>query len=445
MLRFLQSAMTLPLATSAMAAQEGVRRFAAGGRGCCSSHPLSARLFALTCEVESQFGDILGAVFQVGNQLQRDWVDLAFDVAGGALFNEKWVGRKAGAALALADSNLRAMAAPQLAWLELQNKYQVYNLVKNVAATHSGDSAEFPLLASVAMAYQQPVYTRLWVVEGIGHLYGQFYVGQPGIRGLLTEGAALQLPAKSMMMMHAGIGLAFGQTALAGINPYGCAAKVDEALDRFADLCAANTRPGYVGGSFESLGLVTRFFYPEAVGVVDTSLRKRHAEIVPYFWHGVGRAHYFYPTYFVPGVLSPWVAVQSIAPDDLALDNLVAGLAWAFTLVNVRQPQIMANFLGTPPEFFPDPMRFSNGLQSSMIMARNVEPDETYIGELCRYRPDTEDAETQSRWKTIPGDCCRSLQSHSQVLRRYDRLGEVFRYQDLQALVDCLEGGGKAC
>ena len=75
----------------------------------------------------------------------------------------------------------------------------------------------------------------------------------------------------------------------------------------FVQLCRDNSRPGYEGAAYESLGLVARFWNSPLVPVVDRVLCKIAPEVLGYFWHGVGRSLNFLPLYAVPGVLSPWM------------------------------------------------------------------------------------------------------------------------------------------
>jgi hypothetical protein len=65
------------------------------------------------------------------------------------------------------------------------------------------------------------------------------------------------------------------------------------------------------------------------VQIVSQELQHSDPEGFEYFWHGVGRAHYFLPIHFVPGYGSIWYAVRMIrqaAPNEQAWLNGIAGL-----------------------------------------------------------------------------------------------------------------------
>jgi hypothetical protein len=439
--QLINSALSVPLATSLFGVQEMTRILTRGLRCCPNTNTTEARIYCVTDSIEDQFGDILDATFDAGDDIQRRLVDLVFDTTSGEVLKPAWLQQTLKSVLHQSYESLQAMAQPRLAWMELQNKYQVYNLVKNVQNLPIPAGEKFPLLALIADAYNAAVYTRLWGVEGLGNRYGLNGLAHPPVIGLLTEGIALQAPKKSLLMLHAGLGLAFATVALDDVNPYGCPDEVRRKIDRFVELCRLNAIAGDVGAAYESMGLVTRTFYPQAVDVVDRNLRQYYPDMVEYFWHGLGRALYFYPTFFVPGGPSPWEAAASEAPDELAYSNAIAGLAWAFTLVNVRQPEIMASFLSSPEWVLPPRKPFADGVMSSMIMARNVEPDETYIEALCQYKPSSSPPHLATNWETLIRPCCTDLHRFSQTLRRHGRLGEVFRYQDLSELVARLESG----
>ena len=249
------------------------------------------------------------------------------------------------------------------------------------------------------------------------------------VRGLLTDERSSVLPAKSLTMMHAGIGLGFAQSLLSTVTPYSDAAVVRATLRRFVTLVDENSRPGYEGAAYESLGLVTRFWHAELVPVVDAHLREFAPHTVGYFWHGVGRSLYFNPLYFIPGLLSPWLQIEREAPDEFAYLNMTAGLAWATTIVNVRQPEIMENFLRTHADFATRTPAFVNGLMSVLIMGIDITPGDTYIVQFLEYRPDPSDARIAELWeRLVRGPGTEAVYHIHPALQRYQRLGEVFQY-----------------
>src|SRR5205085_11416799 len=129
------------------------------------------------------------------------------------------------------------------------------------------------------------------------------------------------------------------------------------------------------------------------------------------------------------GLLSPWLAVEREAPHELALLNMTAGLAWAMTIVNVRQPEIMENFLRTQGEQAARSPAFTNGLMSTLIMGIDITPGDVYITRFLEYRPDPRDRRVAELWdRLVAGPGREAVDRVHPVLQRRGRLGEVFHY-----------------
>ena len=106
--------------------------------------------------------------------------------------------------------------------------------------------------------------------------------------------------------------------------------------------------------------------------------------MLEYFWHGVGRAAFF--TYLLPGT-NAFEGIRGEAPHELSLLNGTAGAAWAFTLVNIQQPEVLVNLVSTQKELLSSNGAFTNGLISTMLMADDMLPGDPYTTALCAYRP----------------------------------------------------------
>jgi hypothetical protein len=246
-------------------------------------------------------------------------------------------------------------------------------------------------------------------------------------------------------VMHAGIGLGFAQPLMNTITPYCAPEEIRRVLQEFVKLVDDNSRPGFEGAAYESLGLVTRFWHSEMVYIVDQYLRQFAPHVVGYYWHGVGRSLYFLPLYFVPGLLSPWLAIQREAPDELAFLNMTAGLAWATTIVNVRQPELMENFLRIRGDQVSHTPAFTNGLMSTLIMGIDITPGDTYIMEFLHYQPKSSNARVVEMWNRLVAQPAREAVLHLQpILSKHERLGEVFQYHaSLPELAARLEQQGR--
>jgi hypothetical protein len=121
--------------------------------------------------------------------------------------------------------------------------------------------------------------------------------------------------------------------------------------------------------------------------------------------------------------------------------NATAGAAWAFTLVNIRQPEVALNLLRVHSRRLSDNDAFTDGLVSTLLMARATLPGDPHADRFCRYQPPPGDPSLADVWDRLIGKPCqRAMQEYFPVLDKRGRLGEVFRYQNLDELVNRLEG-----
>ena len=110
-------------------------------------------------------------------------------------------------------------------------------------------------------------------MEGTGHYYADEYwkkYGEP--HGLLSEENA-PVPVKSLTMLHAGLGLSVADRLLGTLTTESTPPEVRAALQLFVTQCKNNSRKGYSGAAIESLGLVSRDFYPDLLKIVSEQFR----------------------------------------------------------------------------------------------------------------------------------------------------------------------------
>lgn len=390
--------------------------------------------------------------FLAGDSLQRDLTDLGLAaLPENPLDPGQWLER--GVFLAAATPEALRFFVPDrdglLAWRELANKVEVFRLVKDVGRRIGtpGPDEPFDLGALVARSYGLDPFAALWAVEGLGHDYAQHFWSPAGppVHGLLGREATAALPAKSLLMLHAGIGLGFAEGLISQLDPGAAPDVVEPTVRRVVDLCRDNSLPGDVGAAWESLGLYTRSFHLQMLAAVDAALGRVAPEARGDYWHGAGRAFYFLPINFLPcGRVTwrPFAMARAEAPDEAARRGAWAGAAWAITLVNMRQPDVLARLLIAPhgDELAADDA-FANGVASSLIMRWDTTPGATVITDFLDYRP-RGDAQLARRWdRLILAPSELALERWYPVLRSHQRLGEVFRYQDLGALVAELSAG----
>jgi len=327
-----------------------------------------------------------------------------------------------------------------LARQECEAKMEVMQLVQDVRKLCPERDVHVPLAEIVAKGYALGSYPALWAVEGIGHelVEARRHRGE-SLTELLTSPEVGDLPDGALTMLHAGIGLGLAEIALKDLRPDSPDEQFDAALRKFHDDCTTSSRPGYVGCALESLGLVTRHFYGHSmVLAVDKRLEGIDAGMRGFFWHGVGRALYFSPENMLPGMSSPWPAVsmcERLSPHDLAHDNLVAGVAWGMTMVNLKQPVVLEGFLLKHGQGFGDSDAFVNGVCSSLIMRKDTTPDEEHIAALLRYEPASSDSRLEALWTRIFKQAAvKALDEQYPAIKQKGRLGEIFRFQSLAEL-----------
>lgn len=364
------------------------------------------------------------------------------DIADAAIGGARWL---VDSSLGLAERSSEALRLftagtnPLAALAELRNKGEVFLLVKGVGLLLGIRPDEFPLplLALVGRSYALGDFPALWAVEGLGHDYSHSYWNQGQVpRGLLTSPLDPVLPAASLCMLNAGIGLSLAEYLIDGLAASAPTAEVRRVVAEIVGLCRANARPGYLGAAYESLGLLTRLFHSSRVTAVDKALRAVAPEVRSFYWHGVGRALYFAPESFLP--FSLWHSYATAcreAPDEMARNNAVAGLTWAVVLVNQRQPEVLASLLVEPHGERLAPLgledAFLNGVASSIAMRCATTPAAPLIASFCDYRPSsTTGARLWDRLVRRP--CAVARRVLYPRLAAADRLGEVFHYQPLR-------------
>jgi len=403
----------------------------------------------LTKEAKNQLGFNEQALFSVGDGLQRIAVDTIFNLFRPQTWTPNNIQRLSSLLSQQIARTSELLISPQvaeLAWRELSNKIEVFVLVSNMESVLGLSENQFvPLPELVQRAYSTlPPFEALWAVEGMGQYYTNLYWqlhGPP--KGLLQERNA-RVWKKSLLMLHAGMGLFFANyllgpgtpTLISGSSP----AEFRCVIEQFVRLARDNAREGYLGPVIESLGLVTCDFYSGWVPIVDNALRQVAPELLGFYWHGVGRALYFSRRYFLPVLSTVWTGIDSEVETAPERESAMAGLTWAVALVNMRQPEIMEGVLRTYIQDSPLQNGFANGVASSLIMRQDTTPDAPFISSFCNYR--NASRPRSDLWEQlVAGPCNAALDRYYPALKQHHALGEVFRYQELGTLVAQLEGG----
>jgi hypothetical protein len=334
----------------------------------------------------------------------------------------------------------------RLAWQELQNKLQAFDLFEHVdVILRLPSGPEIPLTALVEQAEGLGPYLAVWAMEGLGRYYAETcweHAGTP--RHFLTTDQLRASSAQSLIPLHTGLGLSLASRLLATLRPQSPESDIDTVLQQFIVLCQQNAIAGYEGAALEALGLVTRLCYPQMVCMVDKRLSVLAPDILGYFWHGVGRGLYFLPLNALPCSSSTWRAVkmtQGEAPHTLGRLNALGGLAWAITLVNIRHPAILEAYMQRYGDVLSANNAFSSGVSTALMIWYDIASADPYLRDFLQYQPDAVNPCLVQLWHSqVRGPAQEALQRYYGVLKARHALGEVFRYQPLPALVDRLAG-----
>ncbi len=391
-----------------------------------------------------QISELLQAVIQAGDDIQNDIVDMSIRLLGPESWTPSGFVRTTADLTARMADALRYMdpsSGGMAAWQELANKVEIYRLVKDVKSKVDIPDGHFDLHEYIGKCYDLGAFESLWAVEGLGHDYAHsFRPHTENTQGILTDPSLKDIPAKSLTMLHAGIGLSFAQDLLKDVTDSTSDSDVRRTLEIFVRLCEQNSRPGYEGAALESLGLFTRTWHRSLVKVSDEQLLKFNETAAAYFWRGLGRALFFLPVNFVPLYGSSANAIRmsrNEPPHELGRRNAMAGVAWAATVVNMEQPGIMEAFLRQHGDELLGQDAFANGVASSIVMRHDTTPHESFIKEFIEHKVDESNKHLVDLWDThirLSGeDAIRRIHP---VLCAHNRLGEVFRYQSLSHLVE---------
>jgi hypothetical protein len=404
-----------------------------------SSNDAAHRLDSVTRAVTGQLAGRLPITFARADILQRRLVDLIVDFV---TLNPSGFLASSSPILAPVVSAIDPLVAAfdrafpgtetEVRWLELRNKLEIYFLVENAESRLGISPVEYtPLTELVERAYALGMFLSIWAVEGLGHVYGAQALGDtPSPRGLLTGPESDAVRPGALLMLHAGIGLAFAESLLKPLTAQNAGASLPQVVSTFVVLCRENSRPGYVGAAFESLGLFTRSFHPDLVAFVDRELQRSAEDLLGYFWHGVGRAIYFSARNFLPCAEIDWVGAPGAAPHETGRLNITAGLAWAVTLVNMRQPIIMERMLRRHGDVLSRTPAFANGVESSIVMRSDTTPDADFIGSFCSYQPELPTGLDVDWWsRLISGPCRQAILRDWPALAQAGHLDSVFQYR----------------
>ena len=420
----------------------------APGRDGENPSTLSGQLYRDTKKTVEKFGDPAAVMFIAGDEYQTKAINAFFDVISLKALNPNyWV--EATDHL-ITQTRLTAAATigkeEALYTQQAKNTRYIFTLVRNNPEELGiPKDGEFDLADFMQKAYNVGDFEAIWTVEGLGHVYSQRtwrmkWDCSPDAEGILTEGQAANIPAKAQTMMHAGLGLAVAESLMRQLTPSSPTREVERVLRTFIKLCENNSVPGYVGCALESLGLVTRCFNYPMVPLVQRVLADVDDTAWEFFYRGAGRALYFSPGHMVQPLFSPWIAAEQEAPNERAHNILKAGISWPSNIVNMRTPAIFEDLIVRRGAAEERAGTIAHGVAASTTMACDITPQHPLVKEYIDYVPQSTDPKVRELWnKMVREPAYKALHRYQPVLHKHKMMDQVFRFQDLDALVNRLD------
>jgi hypothetical protein len=362
----------------------------------------------------------------------------AVDLVRGVLFLDSFTPRRALRQMMTAlwrSAELTKLVTPgreNLLLREFQNKLEAFCLFEHIDyALNLSHNTPLSISQLVARTAKLGPYCSVWATEGVGHYVVDGDLGEGKYpHALMSRPESLEVPRASLVPLNAGMGLALAESLLdTADREKGIDRRV---LSKFVQLCLSNCSPGNEGVGFEALGLAARSLHPQVIPAMEAILSCYFPELLEYFWHGVGRAIYFSPSQFLPFCAEPWHGLDMCLhepPHTLGKQNAVAGFVWALTLVNIRQPEIVAAFLNRHMEQIPEREAVVNGLCSALLVWRETQPAERQLSEFVEYEPDSSESPLSRLWKKHVREPWDDVVQEHPI--NENNVGKLFRYQSL--------------
>lgn len=316
----------------------------------------------------------------------------------------------------------------QIGWQELLNKLQAFYLFEHVDSILAVPPDSACLTSLIDKASALGSYSSVWAIEGLAHYYMNLHLRQQIVNGRLCH-TGENTASGRMVPLHSGMALSLAESLLHRTGS--SSTQVRRSVERFIDACRQNCAEGYLGAGYEGLGLVARNLYPHLVPLIDSYLSQSREDVLPFFWHGVGRAIYFSPLNSLPFGNAPCAGLETCMrepPHQRGKRNAVAGYVWALTLVNVRHPQVIASLVRRRGHNMIESEAFSYGVYSGLIAWLDSSPQDEFVRAFCGYQPVPSDSGSIEAWERYvkrPGE--QAIKDFPDI-KTAKRIGELFRY-----------------
>jgi predicted unusual protein kinase regulating ubiquinone biosynthesis (AarF/ABC1/UbiB family) len=283
-------------------------------------------------------------------------------------------------------------------------------------------------------------FHALWAIEGYGFSEAESAWKAHSEAQLKIACSCRSLPSGGIAAVHVGRSLSCASQFLKLV---GVEQTTEVGLLQFFELCEANSPEGCGGIATEALGFVARTLHHEKLQEIAEVISSADSKLLPYYWHGVGRAIYFlYPRALYPSG-GKWVGLRHALGDaiyDDARDEVLSGFAWPLVLVNIRHPEILALFVEQHGEDLSDyQFSFAGGVATSVLLWATWAGCDKYLRAFRRFEPSAMNKESRQLWAhLISNPCMEVTQSHVDALRASKRYGELFHHQSLHQLTNQL-------
>jgi hypothetical protein len=302
-----------------------------------------------------------------------------------------------------------------LACRELTFKIRAFSFFEHVDIFLDLDpDSPWPIEEAVKKIQALEPENRVWALEGVGYIYAERALKQKETpEGILQN---INLPHWSSGGLHSGMGMVFANRFLQNFKDQNSLSISFKTIERYLALVRENSLPSCAGIPLDSLGFIARLMFPEQVPLIDKRLQKMEKNLAAYFWHGVGRALFFLPGNMWPGRSFPWRAVEMApteAPHEFGYLNILSGLAWPLTLVNLREPRITENVLKYHRERLSKNEAFSNGVSSAIVFLTKSIGSSPLIDSFLNHNPASSEPRLREDWeRLVKTPCQKALNSH---------------------------------
>jgi hypothetical protein len=309
------------------------------------------------------------------------------------------------------------------AWLEVANKLSAYRMFASADRLMDPSDRAVALRSALPLVQGLNSYSAVWAMEGVGYYYAL-------AGGQLTATDVCELPRYTRIPLHTGAGLALAESALRSMAQRAAG----HMLGDFWKCCRTAAIAGYEEVLFEALGLVAATLYPSLVAELSNCLTMISEEQSDLFWHGIGRGLYFSPAAFMPLAEArnrAYKQSQCWPATDNGRRNALAGLAWAMTLVNIRDPEVVYCWLRDHADECRKNDAVRNGMTSALVVWLSADPEDRYVDALARFQPADNDPRFAELWDVTVRRACRDARQLVTSLSSDDLAAQVFRVRPL--------------